>query len=176
MLPFTGWLATASVSRPAIYWQSKTRFRESGRRWAPAWVASGLRRTRSPKISPPRARFTSCGTSTLFSAGSGVHFGASRSVSHNSPSCRSRARLKGQALVAAHFHDRKPVRRSQLAQHAMHMVLHGLFGEVQSAGHLFVRKPLLHQAHQLLLPAAEAEAGLQMQARNGWLIPLNPLK
>ena len=46
-----------------------------------------------------------------------------------SPCCSRRPRLNVKALVSANFDDREAVRRSHLAQHAVHVVLHGLLGE-----------------------------------------------
>src|SRR5580704_10313724 len=105
-----------------------------------------------------------------------MHFTAKSSRSNLSPSCRGRPWLKGKALVAANFNNGEPVRRSHLTQHAMHVVLHGLFGEVQPAGHFLIGEPLLDQAHQFLLAPAEAKRGLEMQAGNGGLMTRYPLK
>src|SRR6202044_3681522 len=48
------------------------------------------------------------------------------------------ARLNVKTLVAAYFDNRKAVRRSHLAQHAVHMIFYGLFGEIQAASHFLV--------------------------------------
>ena len=50
-------------------------------------------------------------------------------------------RLDAKTLVAAHLHDREPVLRPHLAQHAMHVVLDGLLGQVQLAGNFLIREP-----------------------------------
>src|SRR5258708_35208960 len=84
--------------------------------------------------------------------------------------------LNAKAFIATHFHDGEPVWRPHLAQHAMHVVLYRLFGKVQPARHFLVGKSLLNQPHQLLLSAAEAQAGLEVQVRDGRLMPRYPLE
>ena len=65
--------------------------------------------------------------------------------------------------MAACFYNREPVRRSQFAQHPVHVVLHRLLGKVQAAGHFLISETLLYQSRQLLFPATETKAVLEMQ-------------
>ena len=84
--------------------------------------------------------------------------------------------LNANPFVAAYFRNGEPVGRFQLPQYAVHVVLYGLFGKIQAAGHFFVRKTLLNQDDKLLFPAAESEAVFEMQAGYGRLVSCHPMK
>ena len=53
-----------------------------------------------------------------------------------------------------YLNHRKAVLRTNFLQHAMNMVLDGLFGKVQLRRNLFVGEALRNQRHQLLLAAS----------------------